>query len=525
MGWSHSTSDKILEAFDLAFDDYGNLYLAGVFSASVDFNPQPSSTLLKTSNGSTDFFCLKVSANGSVKDVITLGGTLSDMAFSVVPINGQLQIGGVFSSSVDFDNSSSTSILTSNGSFDCFILSVDTGFNFNWAKSFGGSSTDFLYKSIWDKNQSIYNIGSIQGQADLDPDPTNTNILNNSSAGIYVQKLDLSGNLIWAQKFDGASTVRPYRIAEDSFKYLTIVGGFSGSIEVDPDPNITNTMLSSGATDAIVIRIDSLGNYVAAGSFGSSSDDILKTVFYNPNNNKFFAGGSFQNTIDIDPTPNTNLITSNGQEDMLFLELGLCTLQADTVAVVACNQFINPADSTVETTSGFYTANLLAADGCDSTIVFDVTINNIAPTVAQTIDGLVAQTQAPNPSYQWLNCSTGQPVPNATGQTFMPTTNGQYAVVVTSGNCTDTSACFAINNVAIAETSLPQLKLYPNPTTGTLSIESAQPWQRLEVVDLLGNIVGTSTKEELNLTHLPAGMYLVKVYFEAGVVVERVAKK
>jgi hypothetical protein len=264
--------------------------------------------------------------------------------------------------------------------------------------------------------------------------------------------------------------------------------------------------------------------FLAASVFGGLDDDYLRSSAFSLGSDHY-VGGSFQNTIDLDPTPNTNLVTSNGQEDMLFLELSLCTVQQDTVPVLACNQFVNPADSTVHTTNGFYTSNFLAADGCDSTVIFDVTINTIAPGVTQTIDGLAAQTQANSPTYQWLDCTTNQIIPGATNQTYLPTVNGPYAVIITSGTCTDTSACYTINNVALPETPLQNtITLYPNPTSGQLRIESPQPWKKVEVVDVLGNLLITQQEDQLNLAKLPAGMYLVKVYFEVGVVVERVVK-
>lgn len=320
---------------------------------------------------------------------------------------------------------------------------------------------------------------------------------------------------------------RAYGLNISAGGQIAITGFFRVNIDSDPDPIQSHYLSSVGQNDAFLIQIDTTGMLEGSSGFGGLDDDVLWSSHYSLYN-RLFAGGSFQNTIDIDPTPNTNLVTSNGLEDMLFLELGLCAVQADTVAVVACNQFINPADSTVQTTSGFYTANLLATDGCDSTIVFDVTINNIAPTVTQTIDGLAAQTQAQNPSYQWLYCSTGQQVPGATGQTFMPTTNGQYAVIVSDGVCTDTSACFAINNVAIGENDLANgITVYPNPTTGKLSITSSEKIETIEVYDVLGREVLTvhHPASEIDLSTLQNGVYVIRLQTKKGITVSKVIKR
>jgi hypothetical protein len=160
--------------------------------------------------------------------------------------------------------------------------------------------------------------------------------------------------------------------------------------------------------------------------------------------------------------------------------------------------------------------------------VFDVTINNIAPTVTQTIDGLAAQTQATNPTYQWLDCSTGQIVPGATSQTFMPATNGQYAVIVNSGICTDTSACFAINNVAIGESDLDNgITVFPNPTTGKLNITSSEKIETIEVYDVLGREVLTvkEPSSEIDLSILQTGVYVIRLQTKKGIAVRKVLKR
>lgn len=64
-------------------------------------------------------------------------------------------------------------------------------------------------------------------------------------------------------------------------------------------------------------------------------------------------------------------------------------------------------------------------------------------------------------------------------------------------------------------------------TTGMLQIQCAQVWQKVEVYDFLGRMLFTQTQatQNLDLSKLPAGMYVVKVYFEVGDVVQRETKE
>ena len=73
-----------------------------------------------------------------------------------------------------------------------------------------------------------------------------------------------------------------------------------------------------------------------------------------------------------------------------------------------------------------------------------------------------------------------------------------------------------------------ELRVYPNPTTGELHVTSdALHVTKLEVFDIYGrkqSHVSRVTSNEINIAHLPAGVYFVKVYTEQGVVVEKVIK-
>jgi hypothetical protein len=110
----------------------------------------------------------------------------------------------------------------------------------------------------------------------------------------------------------------------------------------------------------------------------------------------------------------------------------------------------------------------------------------------------------------------------------MPATNGQYAVIVNSGICTDTSACFAINNVAIGESDLDNgITVFPNPTTGKLNITSSEKIETIEVYDVLGREVLTvkEPSSEIDLSILQTGVYVIRLQTKKGISVRKVLKR
>lgn len=176
--------------------------------------------------------------------------------------------------------------------------------------------------------------------------------------------------------------------------------------------------------------------------------------------------------------------------------------------------------------AGTYTDTAYNANSIDSVGVLvlysqDTSIENRNGT-------LVALEQSQGTSYQWVDCANGySTVAGATDSTFLPTANGSYAVVLTNGSCSDTSDCINYNEVGIEEQSTtPLLTFYPNPTSGSITLNSADNLpQQLQVLDLSGRTISTIkvSNNEIQLPALSKGIYLMKWEFEGGVVqVDRV---
>jgi hypothetical protein len=235
--------------------------------------------------------------------------------------------------------------------------------------------------------------------------------------------------------------------------------------------------------------------------------------------------GYFYSSIDLDPSSSTTTATSAGLDDMLVLKLISCSDTIVNTTETACGSYTLTNGQTI-TQSGTYNDTLQTTLGCDSVVARAITINPLPNTALAWQGGtlLIANGNTTN-THTWIDCTTGLPIPGATGTSYTPTGNGSFAVVVNNGTCTDTSNCESLTNFSLPEVTNIPIKLYPNPTSGLLRLESPQPWQKVEVVDVLGNLLITQQEDELNLAKLPAGMYLVKVYFEEGVVVERVVKE
>ncbi|MCH8903140.1 MAG: hypothetical protein IIA45_04425, partial [Bacteroidetes bacterium] len=77
---------------------------------------------------------------------------------------------------------------------------------FEWAKSMGGTSTDIGKSITTDVSGNVLTTGYYYGTVDFDPGAATFNLISNSAADIFIQKLDANGNFIWAKSMGGTSS-------------------------------------------------------------------------------------------------------------------------------------------------------------------------------------------------------------------------------------------------------------------------------------------------------------------------------
>jgi hypothetical protein len=178
----------------------------------------------------------------------------------------------------------------------------------------------------------------------------------------------------------------------------------------------------------------------------------------------------------------------------------------------------------------------IGANNCDSSVTvtltieaeIDVTVSNVATTLTANQAGA---------TYQWLDCDNGNAeISNETNQSYTATVNGNYAVVVTVGNCIDTSACQNIANVGINEFTLSETSVYPNPTTGMITIDFGtstslnSQMKQVTILSANGKLIYqlknvTVGKLVVSLADYSTGVYFVRIQDENQVITKRLIKK
>jgi ureidoglycolate hydrolase len=136
-----------------------------------------------------------------------------------------------------------------------------------------------------------------------------------------------------------------------------------------------------------------------------------------------------------------------------------------------------------------------------------------------TVSGKILTANAASATYQWIDCSTMKIIPGANAQTFSPTQNGSFAVIVTQNSCSDTSTCNAIIITGIRDNIFASsIVLYPNPASNQLTIDLGSTKQKAEVTitDITGKVMYSiiaSETQKINVStqDFNAGIYLVQI--------------
>jgi hypothetical protein len=207
---------------------------------------------------------------------------------------------------------------------------------------------------------------------------------------------------------------------------------------------------------------------------------------------------------------------AGGCDSLVTLNLTITNSNAGTDVQMACDSYTWIDGNTYTFSNNSATWTYTNSEGCDSVVTLDLTINSFIIT-ASLLNDLTITADQTGDSYQWIDCSNGnQSIQGDTSQLFTATLNGDYAVVVTNGNCSDTSNCITIDNVAIDDIrKLEGLIIYPNPSyDGIFYIDNHESIIDLVVYDALGRVVKVNYQEangQINCMTLAPGKYTVKL--------------
>jgi uncharacterized repeat protein (TIGR01451 family) len=344
-------------------DALGNVYVAGTFNGSGDFDPGAGVTTL-TSTGTSDVFIMKFDANGNFAWAKSMGGAGDNVVYDLaVDAPGNLYFTGKFQNSFDFDPGAGVATVTTNGGYEIFIAKFNTTGGYVWAKTIGGISGDVGYAIELDDSGYVYTAGNFARTADFDPGADTFNISAGASfSNVFICKLNNNGGFVWARGVGGPKEDVGWDLAVDAKQNVYTIGTFSYTADFDPGP-LTYNFSSVGTIedDLFISKLDRNGNFLWALAAGDSLDELGSGIMVD-NANNVYVTGLFRQTLNFD-TANSNGMEEAQQADVFiakFSQKGVigyvyndinkdCSRQNSEIGLSGRRAIITPGDIVVQT--------------------------------------------------------------------------------------------------------------------------------------------------------------------------------
>lgn len=256
-----------------------------------------------------DIWAIKVDSNGNKVWSKVIGGSGTDLILDLkVAPDGGCYIFGV-TNSTDYD------AIGMQGVSDLYIVKLDSLGNKQWHKCLGGSDDDgsgydFGIHSISDKQGGFYILnrtashdGDVRHRM---PDGTD----------FWLLHIDSMANILWENTYGGNGYQYPSAFCQTSDGKLWLGGYFASG--TSPGGMID---VVYGSTDAWVVQVDTLGNFINERVLGTDRDEYLD-VLYPLANNTVLAAGRYNKANGGGATSPGFPTSSEGWTDVFLAHLG-----------------------------------------------------------------------------------------------------------------------------------------------------------------------------------------------------------
>ncbi len=515
-------------AREIELDSEGNILLSGNYKGTNDFDPG-AGQMLSTAVGVDDVYLLKLDASEQyVWHQVWGAWNEDDISGMVVDPSDNIYVTGMFHDTLDFDPGVGIVELSPYPYGDSYISKFTPSGSFDWVHHF--RSTNWAYIMDIDYDASTIAV-SIEYYDSLEIDPYNNGPLFNEPFGdvnAVVVALDTTGNILWHYApviLDSAFSSRSaYSIDAFNGEWFFEMQTGNSVTDLDNGPGV-DSVIATGGSNLLLVSLSGSGEYQWYKNFQMPSGGGIALSHVAVNDDALYLTGSFL-TQSMDANPDTTAeywLQGNFSYTGYQIKLDGCrNYQNDTI--VSCDAYLSPSGNYTWVSSGSYIDTIPNMAGCDSVIFIDLTINSIDNSVTQS--GVTLTANASGLSYQWLDCDNAyQPVAGATDQSFTPAQNGNYAVAVSDGICTDTSACFNVAILSLDELSDNAFRIYPNPNNGTfrLSFDNADH-RFVEIINAVGEVVyafEVQSSETVVQLDVAPGLYTVIAGNSEGRAVQR----
>lgn len=268
------------ECGGLALDAADNIYAAGHFSGTIDFDPGAGTSSV-TSNGAIDAFVLTLTSSGNLNWMKSFksedGLSIAQCQTVAVDSFGNVLTAGVFSGKVDFDPSGAVLDITSSANNDAFVAKIDNLGNLLWAKTLVASAGASATSLKTDALNNVYLTGAFDGTLDADPGANVFTLDSAGTGGFFALKLDSSGNFAWAIGSKGGDA-QAVSISLDPQGNILLTGNLAGTVNFDPNGATHNVNSSMFVAKYLQMPMLDLNGSMAGVNYDSTFTQLAGPV-------------------------------------------------------------------------------------------------------------------------------------------------------------------------------------------------------------------------------------------------------
>lgn len=245
--------------------DGGFLLAGNSFSGASGDKSQPNWDFTQQSY---DYWLLKANANGTKQWDKRFGGGSLELLGGVV----QTSDNGYILAGASFSGVSGDKTQASQGSWDYWVVRIDSLGNKIWDKRYGGTDDDFATSIVINQQNGGILIGGYS-QSLAGGDKTQ---FCQGQWDYWVVRIDLNGNLLWDRTLGGNYTDWLFDMTSTSDGGYVLGGqSFSENTGDKSEPNHDPTPSSS---DRWIVKIDDSGNKIWDRTIGGTETEDLRRI-------------------------------------------------------------------------------------------------------------------------------------------------------------------------------------------------------------------------------------------------------
>lgn len=456
-----------------------------------------------------------------------LGGKGHDNGWNITVDNdGNVLTSGRFTSTADFDPGPDSFLMSTSSKYDFqhFISKLDSTGNFVWAKQFSSSSTAKAGAASYgggniqtDDSGNVYVChGFYRGTVDFDPGPGVFELTSNGDQDIFICKLSPKGEFVWAKQFGGSKHewISDMKVTGSGDVYFT--GVFSDWVDFDPGPGIEQRF---GQDDIFVASLDRDGELRWVNTVRAWANRSRGYGLAISDDEHLYLTGALDNDAFFTTSNDTFTLPNSGYWQDVFIQ----KLTLDGHSVWA-KRFGGDGDEwgtsvAIDDDNNVFVAGVFGS-GTPLGIDFDFGPGKAMryPVAIKSHSFVLKISQCNNDSAFSLTFCDSIVSPSGKYVWRVP---GNYHDTIPNANGCDSILQVKLKRcppVNISNVPVQDYSIYPNPTSGRLTIDLGNQQNSISVnirsVD--GRLVDAFAyrdveKINMDVSHIPKGVYFLEI--------------